>query len=465
MQKKSLLVAIILFVSISFMLQACSAVISDEREPAQDVSVDVPTYKGSKQIRVQSSDLEKLKIDFFGYEQTLFPNTMDVRVTDDLASDVYTALEEELIDDGWRFEGSFIYDMWQKGDEVLFLYFEDNLTSEMVNNYRRSYGIENLESGQTLIFSYVIDSSAPFPNPTLTQVVLDWQMTETAESIQRTQNAIAEDQQRTQQALEYSQEQTQQAVNATQEAIVLTQQSYDQATQTALEEQRRAESIIATATAIAPILEQMGTEFDGEDSLSTGISVAREDPTRWDLSSNPGWLHIVGRYIDFGEENYIPKNVFVYPLEYNNLSIITRVDGNMSKDGQSIWMALAPDTYKANGYTVELGISMDSDSGRLVYAWGCFHDNCGFWSSSYEGEFSEQIGFSGPVFLRMDVQELKYTFYFSQNGVDWIYLGEIEGYSAGDNLILAAGGGSGRYKEEEFDAYFDFVQFSSFVGQ
>lgn len=464
MKKNSLLLVIILFVSLSLMIQACSAVVSDEREPAQEVSVDVPNYKNSKEVRVQSSDREKLKIDYFGYEQTLYPNTMSVRVTDDIASDVYAVLEEDLIDEGWRFEGSFIYDMWQKGDQVLFLYFEDNLTSETLNNYRRSYGIENLEPGQTLIFFYVINSSTPLPNPTLTQAVMDWQMTETAEAMQRTQNAIAEDQQRTQQALEYSQEQTQQAVNATQEALVLTQQSYDMATQTALEEQRRAESIIATATAIAPILEQMGTEFEGEDSLPTGMSIAREDYTRWDLTSNPGWLHIVGRYIDLYDENQIPKNVFVYPLTYSNLSIVTRVDGNMTRDGQSVFMSLTPDTYKTNGYMVSLGISMDSDSGREVYAWGCFDDECG-WDSDYEAIFGEQVGFSGPVFLRMDVQELKYTFYFSENGVDWIYLGEIEGYAAGDNFILGAGGGSGWYEEEEFDAYFDFIRFSSFVGQ
>lgn len=470
--KPSIFTIIFIFLFV-FITPACSAILAGESESGQEISVDVPTYKKSKEVQVQSSDLEKLKIDYFGYEQTLFPNSMRVRVTDDFASDVYADLEDNLIDEGWRFESSFLYDVWRKGDQVLFLYFEDNLTSDVINSYRRSYGIENLEPGQTLIFSYVIDMSSPQPNPTLTQAAESWQMTQSADSFQRTQTAIAADQQRTQQALEYiqeqtqqalvySQEQTQQAVNKTQEAVALTQQSYDLATQTALEEQRRAESIIATATAIAPILEQMGSEFDGEDSLPTGMSIAREDYTRWDLSSKPGWLHIVGRYFDFNDENYIPKNVFVYPLTYSNLSIITRVDGNMSRDGQTVSMALTPDTYKSNGYTVKLGVTMDSNSGKTVQAWGCFRDNCRY---SADFGFIEQIGFSGPVFLRLDVQELKYTFYFSENGVDWIYLGEIEGYSAGDNLILYAGSGSSRYKNEEFDAYFDFIRFSSFVGQ
>jgi hypothetical protein len=473
MKNKSIIFAIIFIFLSVFITPACSAILSGESEPEQEISVDIPTYRKSKDVRVQMNDLEKIKIDLFGYEQTLFPNSMRVRVTDDFASDVYADLENNLIDDGWRFESSFLYDVWRKGDQVLFLYFEDNLTSDVINSYRRSYGIENLEPGQTLIFSYVIDMSSPQPNPTLTQAAESWQMTQSADSFQRTQTAIAADQQRTQQALEYiqeqtqqalvySQEQTQQAVNKTQEAVALTQQSYDLATQTALEEQRRAESNIATATAIAPILEQMGTEFDGEDSLPTGMTIAREDYTRWDLTSKPGWLNIVGRYIDFDNENNIPKNVFVYPLTYSNLSIITRVDGNMSRNGQTVSMALTPDTYKTNGYTVKLGISMDSDSGRIAQAWGCFEDECNWW---FEATFEEQIGFSGPVFLRLDVQELKYTFYFSENGVDWIYLGEIEGYSAGDNLILYAGGGSSWYTDEEFDAYFDFIRFSSAVGQ
>ncbi|MCK9247326.1 MAG: hypothetical protein M0P11_10310 [Anaerolineaceae bacterium] len=54
---------------------------------------------------------------------------------------------------------------------------------------------------------------------------------------------------------------------------------------------------------------------------------------------------------------------------------------------------------------------------------------------------------------------LNYTFYYSENGVDWIYLGESEGYAAGDKLFLNAGEGDSYHKDDEFDAYFDFLRF------
>lgn len=463
MKIKSGFYFILLCVLISVLTQACSGGLLGQSENGDGPSVNVPLYRKAKEIKIQQRDLEQLKIDLFGYEQTLFANAMSVRVTDEFASDVYADLEKELIDEGWRFQSSFLYDVWEKEDNIMFLYFEDNLTSEMVNNYRRSYGIEDLEPGQTMIFTFTADMTSPMPNPTMTKAVEMWSMTETADTMQRTQRAIEADQERTQQAQEYAQEQTQQSVNETQQALALTQQSNDLATQTALAEQKRAESVKSTATAIAPILEQMSTEFEGEDSLPAGMYVAREDPTRWDLNSKEGWLHLKARYISFSDENYIPKNVFVYPLEYTNISIVTRVDGNMLRDGQNISIGLSPDSYQSNGYTVKLGISMDSNSGRIVNAWGCFKDYCS-WNSSFEGVFSEQVGFSGPVFLKLDVEELKYTYYYSETGVDWIYLGEIQGYSAGDNLILYAGGGDSRYKDEEFDAYFDFIQFSSTVN-
>jgi beta-xylosidase len=81
--------------------------------------------------------------------------------------------------------------------------------------------------------------------------------------------------------------------------------------------------------------------------------------------------------------------------------------------------------------------------------------------SNYDYSFDDQIGFSGPVYLRLDVLGTTYTFYFSENGQDWIYLGSIDDFSAGDNLILAAGGGDEDY---EFDAYFDFLHISPILS-
>ena len=204
----------------------------------------------------------------------------------------------------------------------------------------------------------------------------------------------------------------------------------------------------------------MGTQFEESAGLPLGMRVERADPTRWDLTSKPGWLHISGRYQDFDYENYTPKNIFIYPLTHTNISIITRVDGDMYRENQSVSMGLTPDSYETEGYTIELGITLEGDSGRSVYARACFDDSC---SWSREIEFSDQIRFSGPVHLRLDMAGLKYTFYYSENGVDWIYLGKTEGYAAGDKLFLNAGGGDYWHPEDEFDAYYDFLRFEPLI--
>lgn len=285
---------------------------------------------------------------------------------------------------------------------------------------------------------------------------------EAYESMQlKTQQALQYMQQATSEALELQQQSTQMAESATQTAYTSTQQAITQATQTALEEQRQQEAIQATSMALRPILEQLGTQFEESAGLPMDMRVERADPTRWDLTDKPGWLHISGRYQDFDDENYIPKNIFIYPLTHTNISIITRVDGDMYRENQSVSMGLTPDSYETKGYTIELGITLEGDSGRSVYAWACFDDSCS-WSGDFS--FSDQIRFSGPVYLRLDMAGLKYTFHYSENGVDWIYLGKTEGYAAGDKLFLNAGGGDRWYHvEDEFDAYYDFLRFEPLI--
>ena len=452
MNKKYLKIIFLLLTTVGILsLTACigSSTLSLE---GSDSSIEVPLYKSAESIDLSDSDKDALIIDLFGYDQTLYPHKIDIRLTDDSASTVVEELDNALIDGNWRYEYALVSEVWRNGDHLLHLYIIDNLSSSDINSLSRSYGMKDMEPGQTLIITYLIDTGQPLPNPTLTQEMDSRNQTQTAvvNSEIRTQTAIAESEYRTQTA--ESQMMTQQVFEATQQGIA-------QATQTAVAATQKAESMQFTATAIAPILERMGTEFEGENSIPDGMTIAREDPTRWDLTSKSGWLHIRGRNVDFDDEDWIAKNVFVYPLEYTNISIITRVDADMTRDGQSVFMALSPSTYESNGYTVELGFSLGRSEGRKIYAWGCHMDHCSPWDLYYE--FDDQIDFSGPVYLRLDVVGTSYTFYFSENGQDWIYLGNIDEFSAGDNLILAAGGGNGDY---EFDAYFDFLHFIPIAG-
>lgn len=472
MNKKSVFIVLACIFIIVLTTQACTTTANPVAQVEPKLN-NFPVHKKAKVVPISPTDAESLVADNFGYEFTLFKNMLDLRMSDEEYAAIYSDLEKQLIDDGWRNESSVPVEIWKKDSQLLFLSIE-SLSTSSIDRLRRSYGVNDLEAGQILIITYVIDTDLTFPNPTETTRAEEYNRERTEVAVsktneayqymqQRTQEAYQYMQQATSEALERQQQSTQMAESATQTAYTSTQQAISQATQTALEEQRQQEAIQATSMALRPILEGLGTQFEESAGLPLNMRVERADPTRWDLTSKPGWLHISGRYQEFDRENYIPKNIFVYPLAYTNISIITRVDGDMYREGQSVSMGLTPNSYETNGYTIELGVSLESNSGRSVYALACFDDSCGYYS--YDGKFSDQIRFSGPVYLRLDMAGLKYTFYYSENGVDWIYLGKTEGYAAGDKLFLNAGGGSYYHRDDEFDAYYDFLRFEPLITQ
>lgn len=458
MNKKLVRVVLSCILIIVFATQACISSSNVSQQAETELS-GFPVYKKAKNIPISASDAQRLAEDKFGYDLTLYQNTMDIRLSADEYAEIYASLEEQLIDKGWRDESALGIEAWKKDTHLLLLVFE-SMSSSKTDAFRRSYGIKDIEEGQILIITYVIDTDQLLPNPTETAKAEAYNLRNTEVAMNATNEAYQYMQQRTSEAIEKAQQSTQVAITATQSAYNGTQQAITQATQTALEEQKQQEAIQATSMALKPILDQMSTEFDESASLPVNMKVEREDPTRWDLTSKPGWLHISGRYQNFNDDNFVPKNVFVYPLSHTNISIITRVDGNMYRQGQSASLGLTPKSYEGNGYTVKLGVSMAGDSGREVYAWACFRDTCRY---SYKLEFSDQIRFPGPVYLRLDMAGLTYTFYYSENGLDWIYLGKSEGYAAGDKLFLNVGGGDHMYTDDEFDAYFDFLRFEPLI--
>ena len=455
MNKKLVLIVLSCILIIVFATQACISSSNGSQQAETELS-GFPVYKKAKTIPISTSDAQRLAVDKFGYELTLYKNNMDIRLSADEYAEIYASLEEQLIDEGWRDESALGIEAWKKDTHLLLLVFE-SMSSSKKDAFRRSYGIKDIEEGQILIITYVIDTDQLLPNPTETVKAEAYNLRNTEVAMNATNEAYQYMQQKTSESVERAAQSTQAAIDATQSAYSGTQQALTQATQAVVEEQKQQESIQATSMALKPILDQMGTEFDESAGLSANLKVEREDPTRWDLTSTPGWLHISARYQNFNDDNFVPKNVFVYPLSHTNISIITRVDGNMYRRGQSASLGLTPKSHESNGYSVKLGISMAGNSGREVYAWACYRDSCS--SYNYEFHFSDQIRFPGPVYLRLDLAGLTYTFYYSENGVDWIYLGESEGYAAGDKLFLNAGGGDSYHKDDEFDAYFDFLRF------
>jgi hypothetical protein len=163
--KKNTLLAILL--GLMLIVSACTFSTNIATNNSKTTG-DLPVYKNAKTIKLDASDEEKLMVDLFGYEATLFSRSFDMRVTDDLISDVSDKLDEMLVKDKWRYETTLIYEMWRKGDEVLYLYKLDNLTSSQIDELYRSYGVSDIKPGQSLLITYSIDTANPLPNPTHT---------------------------------------------------------------------------------------------------------------------------------------------------------------------------------------------------------------------------------------------------------------------------------------------------------
>lgn len=441
--ERSYLLIIILVICI--FISACKQSDTPEASPPE---VNLETLEDVRELSLGSSDSDRIKLDFFGYDLSLYGNTLKVSVTNETVSVINSKLEDALIDLGWRLESDDDFPIWRKDNLLLAIRFVP-VNVETMNSMRRMYGIKDLEIGQTLMMTYRFDKSRPLPNPTETAESLALIATKTQAPIEATKNYIAHE--ATAEAV--SARETEMVFN---EQAIATQQAIDAqatATQTALNIEVEKQNALATSQAIQSQLDQMGTEFEDENSIPDGMTIVREDPTRWDLTSSPGWLHIKGRYSYFRDDNWIPKNIFLLPLRSTNIRIITRVDASMDSRGQSVYMGLTPNDYHSDGYTIEIGISIGFD-GRYVYAWACRRETC-YYS---DDEFEDLTKFNGPVYLRLDIQGNTYTIYYGEDESNWIYLGEVKEFAAGDKLFLGASGGQ---RDSEFDGYFDFLRFEA----
>ena len=238
MNKKSVFIALSCILIIVLTSQACAPTANPVTQVAPKLS-DFPVHKKATVIPISPSDVERLVVDNFGYEFTLYKNTLDLRMSDEEYAAIYSDLEEQLIDGGWRNESSVPVETWGKDTQLYFLSIE-SLSSGKIDQYRRSYGIKDLEPGQNLILTYVLDTNEILPNPTETARAEELNREGTEVAVSETNEAYQYMQQKTQEAYESMQLKTQQALQymqqATSEALELQQQSTqmaESATQTA----------------------------------------------------------------------------------------------------------------------------------------------------------------------------------------------------------------------------------------
>jgi hypothetical protein len=210
----------------------------------------------------------------------------------------------------------------------------------------------------------------------------------------------------------------------------------------------------ATAAARAEarqMLLGLSDEFDSEQ-LSEAWTIYRPDPQRWDLTTNPGFLHIVGT--KRRESGFL--NIFGIQVPASDMQVTTRIEThNMLGNDNAAWIAFSPEDYPSGGgYTISLGLTLDNRDGYEVFMWVCASSDCS-WFVNHLGR--EQIDFTDTIYLKLVREGDNYTGYYSLDGNAWTFIGEHKNFPVTIEQVVAGAGGG----KEEFDVYFDYLRFDT----
>lgn len=427
--------------------------------PSTTTREKIPLYPNAKRVSLNDEEKRLLIEDWLGYmlgyDQILFASETSVTWTEDLGEEVKNQLEENLVTEKWRREldwqqswletVQFLASKWVKGDVELWIFIFDNLTSFFLE-WLQSYGISDVPPGSTLIMAHAMDTRQPLPNLTSTAEVESWQATATDQA--RSDAATATAAYRAWQA------------SATADARI----AIERATQEAK----------ATARALSVLQQQLQSitdEFSGP-KLSEQWTVYRSDETRWDLTSRPGFLHIVGDPV----RETGPINIFGVDVPYTDIEVVTRIETTSLSEGSNVWIAFTPDDYSHTPnkisqlftqyfdprQTFELGIYLDQNLGPAVFMWFCpLEDECKNSSLGIETHHITPMSFNfeGTVYLKLVREGNTYTGYYSTDGELWSYVGQAKDFPMVGQVTLGACG------EGDFHVYIDYIRFSLPTGK
>jgi hypothetical protein len=419
-----MLIGIVLFISLACVIGGGPSL----KSPSSSSPASIPLYSKINNINLGESDLSEFLADNLGRDSVLYASSSDVSWSEDTGDVVREYLDSSLPDKKWRLQTDWypyndqeLSSIWGNGDLQLYIIVWDNLNSEIINNLKRLYGISGPTPGSTLILTHVIDTTQPLPDTTATKFAENQNATSTAEYAAYYATATADT------ANYYT--------TATQDAI--------------LQETQTAQIARATSTAFVEqqaSLVQLSEDFNS-DNLSSSWTIYRPDPSRWDLTSNPGFLHIVGTK----QREAGILNIFGEPVTYSDVEVVIRIEASHMTDGsQSVFLAFSPNDYSDMNYTVEIGIDFDYYNGYQVYMQSCQN------SSYYCDQLgNENIDYTGSIYLRLVRTGKTYVGYYGYQENTWTFLGQINDVVLNTNQIII-----GAVGDQEFDAYFDYIHYS-----
>ena len=200
---------------------------------------------------------------------------------------------------------------------------------------------------------------------------------------------------------------------------------------------------ILSASAATPSITSNTAWIDNFDNttLNGRWSWVREDPTHWDLTSQPGYLHLVTKGSLFQTSNNL-QNILTTPANGDNFQLITRVTISPTENYQSAGLLVYQDD---DNYIEVSRVYNNGGKVRIRSEVG------GATTSIYVDEIIE------TVYLRIDKEADRYLGFYSLDGNNWTHIGQYTvtltspyiGITAGNQPTMA-----------EVNAYFNFVQYT-----
>lgn len=153
---------------------------------------------------------------------------------------------------------------------------------------------------------------------------------------------------------------------------------------------------------------------DFNKTLLPGWTWIRENQSLWSLDSEPGWLRIVLT------SDRPPRNLLVREVTHENFQIMTHVRFKPTTNFQFAGLLV----YKDDNNDVALGRAF-CDSHTVCVGNGIYFDALQD-GKGVGGNFATDTTLKDEAYLRLDKVGSKFTAYYSENGTDWMMIGEHE---------------------------------------
>lgn len=170
---------------------------------------------------------------------------------------------------------------------------------------------------------------------------------------------------------------------------------------------------------------------DFESELEEGWTFIREEPQRWSLTNEPGFMQILMQPYGFGSGN--PHNLLVRDAPQGHFMIETR----LVFEPRSNFQIAAIVIYQDDGNVLQLGRAYCENPTGCVGN-GIYYDN--FIEYGFTGEnHSFTVQDPGEIYLRLERDGQDFKGYYSEDGSEWYEIATQTNPLSVDRVGLMAG--------------------------